>query len=186
MTNQDLGKIKLKAYIALVLSVCAVIPFVGKIFSIASYIVMFFAIKGVSGHSQSPTLLKHFTLFLVFMVASVVIGSISTLFTGVAVFSVIGGMGGVGIGYYAVKILGFAVALGGILYGFRYYKEMSKLTDINLFFIAYIFVLIDTVLTALWLGAISWVFLVISFIVELLAWIKLEHINKAEIQNKNE
>lgn len=181
---KDLSKIKIKAYIALTLSVCSLIPFLGKIFAITYYIVMFFVIKDVSSQSQSPTLLKNFSIFLGLMVAGIILGWLSTLVMGASVLSALSGaVASAGFGYYLFKALTFAVAIGGVVYGYFYYKELSILSDIKLFVIAYIFVFIDKAFTTLWLGWISWVFLLIAFVIELIAWIKLEHINKAEIQN---
>ena len=52
----NLKSIKTKAIIALVLSVLALMPLVGVVFTIASYAVMFFAVKGVKELSQSHPL----------------------------------------------------------------------------------------------------------------------------------
>ena len=157
----NLKSIKTKAIIALVLSVLALMPLVGVVFTIASYAVMFFAVRGVKELSQSTTLLRNFSIFVGLMVAAVILEKISS--------------------GTLLSILKFVVVVAGVVYGFFYYKEMSRLSDINLFFIAYIFVLIDSALSAFWLGWIAWVFALLAFLFELIAWIKLEHINKATL-----
>ena len=59
---------------------------------------------------------------------------------------------------------------------------MSRLSDINLFFIAYVFVLLNAVLGVLpFISWIAWLFALVAFVFELIAWIKLEHINKATV-----
>lgn len=162
--NATIKSIKTKAIIALVLSVLGFVPMVGVVFTIAFYAVMFFAVKGVKELSQSPTLLRNFAIFVGMMVLGVVLGYV-------------GFFGGT-----LLTILALAVAIVGIVFGFFYYREMSRLSDINLFFIAYIFVLIKAAAGVIpFLGWIAWLFALIAFIFELIAWIKLEHINKATI-----
>ena len=162
--NATIKSIKTKAIIALVLSVLGFVPMVGVVFTIAFYAVMFFAVKGVRELSQSPTLLRNFAIFVGMMVLGVVLGYV-------------GFFGGT-----LLTILALAVAIVGIVFGFFYYREMSRLSDISLFFIAYIFVLIKAILGALPFGAfVGGIFGLVAFILELIAWIKLEHINKATI-----
>ena len=162
--NAAIKSIKTKAIIALVLSVLGFVPMVGVVFTIAFYAVMFFAVKGVKELSQSPTLLRNFAIFVGMMVLGVVLGYV-------------GFFGGT-----LLTILALAVAIVGIVFGFFYYREMSRLSDISLFFIAYIFVLIKAILGALPFGAfVGGIFGLVAFILELIAWIKLEHINKATI-----
>ena len=162
--NATIKSIKTKAIIALVLSVLGFVPMVGVVFTIAFYAVMFFAVKGVRELSQSPTLLRNFAIFVGMMVLGVVLGYV-------------GFFGGT-----LLTILALAVAIVGIVFGFFYYREMSRLSDISLFFIAYIFVLIKATAGVIpFLSWIAWLFALIAFIFELIAWIKLEHINKATI-----
>lgn len=174
--------IKIKAIVALVLSVLALLPVVGVVFTIAFYAVMFFAVKGVKELSQSHTLLRNFGIFVGLMVVSVLLAKFgSNSLSSTLEFAATGNASSLMSGTL-MSILKVVVAVAGVVYGYFYYKEMSRLSDINLFFIAYIFVLLNAVLGALpFISWIAWVFSLLAFIFELIAWIKLEHINKATL-----
>lgn len=174
--------IKTKAIVALVLSVLAFVPVVGVVFTIAFYAVMFFAVKGVKEISQSPTLLRNFAIFVGLMVLGVLLAKFSSNSIGSALeFAATGNASSLMSGT-AMSILKVVVAVAGVVYGFFYYREMSRLSGINLFFIAYVFVLLNAVLGALpFISWIAWLFALVAFVFELIAWIKLEHINKATV-----
>ncbi len=181
--NATIKSIKTKAIIALVLSVLGFVPMVGVVFTIAFYAVMFFAVKGVRELSQSPTLLRNFAIFVGMMVLGVVLELIDSASNTASMFAfATTGDIGVGFGDVVLTIFEVAAAIAGIVFGYFYYREMSRLSDINLFFIAYIFVLIKAAAGVIpFLSWIAWLFALIAFIFELIAWIKLEHINKATI-----
>lgn len=178
----ELKSVKIPAYIALVLSVFALIPFVGIVFTILSYAVMFFAVKGVNSRSQSPTLLRNFVIFVLLMVVVAVLELLGSASSAASVFGAMSGDAGLATSGIIVKVLTYAAIIAGIVFGYFYYREMSRLSDVSLFFIAYVFVLLDKALSALWLGWIAWVFVLVAFILELIAWIKLDHINKASVE----
>ncbi|TQR60457.1 hypothetical protein [Campylobacter troglodytis] len=176
--------IKTKAIIALILSVFALLPYVGVLFTIAFYAVMLFAIKGVKELSSSPTVLRNFLIFVGLMILSVVLENyFSSSKLGSALeFAATGDSSSIFSGVF-MDIVKIVVALAGVIFGFFYYKELSRLSDRSLFIVAYIFVLLDQALTVLWMGWISWVFALLAFIFELIAWIKLDHINKVTVEN---
>ncbi len=183
--NSAIKSIRTKAIVALVLSVLALLPFVGVAFTIAFYAVMFFAVRGVRELSQSPTLLRNFVIFVGMMIAVVVLELIDSASSTASMLSFAAtGESSTGVGDVLLAILEYGAAIAGVVFGYLYYREMSRLSDINFFFIAYIFVLVETALGVLWLGWIAWVFALLAFVFELIAWIKLDHINKATIAAK--
>ena len=152
--------------------------------TIAFYAVMLFAIKGVKELSSSPTVLRNFLIFVGLMILSVVLENyFSSSKLGSALeFAATGDSRSIFSSAF-MDIVKIVVALAGVIFGFFYYKVLSRLSDRSLFIVAYIFVLLDQALTVLWMGWISWVFALLAFIFELIAWIKLDHINKVTVEN---
>lgn len=180
----SIKSIKTKAIIALILSIFALLPYVGVLFTIAFYAVMFFAIRGVKELSQSPTLLRNFLIFVGLMILGVVLENyFSSSKLGSALEFAATGDSSSLASSTVMDIVKIIVALAGVVFGFFYYKELGRLSDRGLFTVAYIFILIDQALTVLWMGWISWVFALLAFIFELIACIKLDHINKVTVEN---
>ena len=67
-------------------------------------------------------------------------------------------------------------------FGYLVYQELLKLSDVGLFFIFFILQIVGVackIIPLLFVGVIFFIVLVAALVCEVLAWLKVDHINKA-------
>lgn len=173
--DERVSSIRKKGIIYMVLAVLAYfadfIPVLGGLFEfvikIVAFIFLFLAVKGFAELSDSETIVKKFIIFVI----SLLLGSLILSYKTSLAFS------GFGI---VLVIIAYILLILSLIYGFMLYKELSNLSDVGLFFVSFVLLLIGIVCEMIpFVGFLAFVPLFIALICEFLAWIKLEHINKA-------
>ena len=173
--DERVSSIRKKGIIYMVLAVLAYfadfIPVLGGLFEfvikIVAFIFLFLAVKGFAELSGSETIVKKFIIFVI----SLLLGSLILSYKTSLAFS------GFGI---VLVIIAYILLILSLIYGFMLYKELSNLSDVGLFFVSFVLLLIGIVCEMIpFVGFLAFVPLFIALICEFLAWIKLEHINKA-------
>lgn len=156
-------------------------------FLILAIVLLFLVVVSVKKGSQSTTLLKNFILSIIIpfvggiliaiIVAASAFGNAAAIYTtgnvGImnAIFS---GIGIVGI------IIGIIVMLSCWVFMYRYYKELTYITNDNLFFYAFVCRLIGCFLSIIPLiSFIGGLFLLADLVVEAIAWFRVKEIRKS-------
>ena len=179
----SLKKIKTMAYVA---CVCALIPIV-NLLSFVLYILIYINLKKVS---QSTTLLKNFVL-------SIVIAGI-----GIFVATICNHVPGLGSGdtvandvlIVGIVILGILFALLGWIFAYRFYKELSYITNNKLFFYLfvcriltsapltlyyYIAFVTHTTMDISFVNIVGIVINAVNMAVEIVAWVRTKEVRKS-------
>ena len=158
-TSSDFKSGKIVAIIALAVgALFGWLPAFGGIFKMAAWILMIFAVMSIAKASRSPTLFKSY----IFTCLSAIAVAFFNFFVLAAPILI------------TLIILVFTV--GFIYFGYKYYKEMRDISGVAFFFYAFICMAVSFALSLLWLGAIGWIFNVVAFILELVAWITLSKV----------
>ena len=183
----DLQSVKFKVYAAAGLCVLGLIPIVGWFFLLLAVILLVLVVISVNKGSQSTTLLKNFILSLIIPfvggIIIAVVGSIS-LFGNVFSTASSGSIGVAnlifgGIGILGV-IVGVVVALSCWVFMYRYYKELSYITNDKLFFYAFVCRFIGCFLSFIPLiGVVGKLFFLADLILEAIAWFRVKEIRKS-------
>lgn len=175
--NNDLNSIKLKAYIAMGCAVLGLLPVVGYVFEIISFVLMILVVIGINKSSGSKTLLRNFIIYALI----VFFGGIIIEFSTAASFMAGLGLAAFGSAAGAFGSFGFAVVVGliiliaGLVYGYFFYKELSVVTNESFFLYAFIAIAIGEVLIVPVLGALI---VVVGYVLEIIAWIRFKEIRK--------
>ncbi len=185
--SDDVQGVKTKMFIGLGLRLGAVIPYIGFILSIASFVFQFMGLGSAKKLSNSTTLLKNFTIsYIVGFIASIVttVGlagiGISSMMSQNCRYSPMFAGGkycessGLSGGVVFIIILVIALAIASILFMHKYFKELSVLTEQSSFMTVFWLYTIGTITAIVLIGAI---FLIIGIILEFVAWSKVEKIN---------
>lgn len=138
----DLQSVKFKVYAAAGCYLLFWIPFVNIVAILLAIVLQFLVIMSVNKGSQSTTLLKNYIIALLIPFVGGIIITISLLGTvgGNVYYSYSGGgIGDInyiisGIGVFGV-IFGILVALSWWFFMYRYYKELTHITNDKLFFL---------------------------------------------------
>ena len=183
----DLQSVKFKVYAAAGLCVLGLIPIVGWFFLLLAVILLVLVVISVNKGSQSTTLLKNFIMSLIIPfvggIIIAVVGSIS-LFGNVFSTASSGSIGVAnlifgGIGILGV-IVGVIVALICWVFMYRYYKELSYITNDKLFFYAFVCRFIGCFLSFIPLiGVVGKLFFLADLILEAIAWFRVKEIRKS-------
>lgn len=177
--DERVSSIRKKGIIYMILAFLAYvldfIPAIGAVLEffvkIIALIFLFLAIKGFAEVSGSKKIVKKFLIFTI----SVLLGSILLSYKTTLFFT---GFGSV------LVILAYILLVLALIFGFMLYKELSNLSGVSLFFIAFILSLLGIVFEMIpFLGFLAFVPLFLALICEFMAWIKLENINKASVDD---
>ena len=177
----DLQSVKFKVYAAAGCCLLALIPFVGILLTI---VLLFLVVVSVKKGSQSTTLLKNFILSIIIpFVGGIIIAIVTAISMAGNAFALyktgeIGVMnavfGGIGI------IVGIIVILSCWVFMYRYYKELSYITNDKLFFYAFVCRLIGSFLSIIpFINFIGGLFLLADLVVEAIAWFRVKEIRKS-------
>lgn len=183
----DLQSVKFKVYAAAGCCLLALIPFVGVAFLLLAIVLLLLVVVSVQKGSQSTTLLKNFVLSIIIPfvggIIITIVTAVSMAGNALAIYqtgdvgvmnAVFGGVGVVGI------IIGIIVMLSCWVFMYRYYKELTYITNDNLFFYAFICRLIGSFLSIVPLiSFIGGVFLLADLVVEAIAWFRVKEIRKS-------
>ena len=139
IANNDIGGVKIKAVIALALSALSFVSYIGWACAIISLIVMIMAIFGANKLANSHTLFKNYIIGAVItFIGAIVIAMAATAAAGAMFMSALGGSAsgftGSLLGYIIVALL---ITLAGLWFSYKFYKELSAITDVNLFMMAF-------------------------------------------------
>ena len=141
---------------------------------------MLFAIFKLSDKVSSPTLKKNYILYLVVAVASTILISIGAI-TGAL------GFAGMGSGYANAGGTGaiFGVILGlagvvGMIYAFfkefQVYNELSNISGDKFFLYYFIGSVVGTITVFIFIG---YILLIVAFVLQIIAWYRLQEIKTA-------
>lgn len=159
------------------------IPFVGVVAALLAIVLQFLVIMSVNKGSQSTTLLKNYIIALLIPFIGGIIITISLLGTvgGNVYYSYSGGgIGDInyiisGIGVFGV-IFGILVALSWWFFMYRYYKELTHITNDKLFFYAFVCRVVGYLTLLFFIG---WFFLLADLVLEVVAWFRVKEIRKS-------
>lgn len=165
----------------------ALIPFVGIVFLLLTIVLLFLVVVSVKKGSQSTTLLKNFILSIIIpFVGGIIIAIVTVISMAGNAFvlyktgeigvmnAVFGGVGIIGI------IVGIIVILSCWVFMYRYYKELSYITNDRLFFYAFVCRLIGSFLSIIpFINFIGGLFLLADLVVEAIAWFRVKEIRKS-------
>lgn len=183
----DLQSVKFKVYAAAGCCLLALIPFVGIVFLLLTIVLLFLVVVSVKKGSQSTTLLKNFILSIIIpFVGGIIIAIVTAISMAGNAFTllktgeigvmnaVFGGVGIIGI------IVGIIVILSCWVFMYRYYKELSYITNDRLFFYAFVCRLIGSFLSIIpFINFIGGLFLLADLVVEAIAWFRVKEIRKS-------
>ena len=180
LKSNDLSTIRTLGLAGSALPILGVIPFLGIVFVIAGFICVLLAIFKLSNKVGSPTLKKNYILYLVATAASSVLiflGMTMGLFAFMNAGAGYSNTGGVSMIIGA--ILGIA-GLIGVIYGFfkefQVYNELSSISG-DKFFLYYFIGTVVGALTAVII--IGYVILLAAFIMQIIAWYRLQEVKAA-------
>lgn len=179
----DLQSVKFKVYAAAGCYLLTWIPFVGVVAALLAIVLRFLVIMSVNKGSQSTTLLKNYIIALLIPFIGGIIITISLLGTvgGNVYYSYSGGgIGDInyiisGIGVFGV-IFGILVALSWWFFMYRYYKELTHITNDKLFFYAFVCRVVGYLTLLFFIG---WFFLLADLVLEVVAWFRVKEIRKS-------
>ena len=184
----DLQGIKFKVYAAAGCCLLALIPFIGIAFLLLAIVLLFLVVVSVKKGSQSTTLLKNFILSIIIpFVGGIIIAivtAISMAGNALAIYKTGGEIGVMnacfgGVGIIGI-IIGRIVILSCWVFMYRYYKELTYITNDNLFFYAFVCRLIGSFLSIVPLiSFIGGLFLLADLVVEAIAWFRVKEIRKS-------
>lgn len=179
----DLQSIKIKAYIAIICPILALIPILGFIFPFVAIALQILVIIGLNKGAQSTTLLKTYIISIIIPVVGSLIIFISVWGSiGVNALSIYssGGISDInyiisGIGVFGV-IFGILVALSWWFFMYRYYKELSYITNEPFFMYAFICRIVGYLTFFLFVGIF---FLIADLALEIIAWFRTKELRKS-------
>ncbi|MCI2235909.1 MULTISPECIES: hypothetical protein [Helicobacter] len=174
LNDNSISSIKLKAYIGIIFSALAFIPFLGWFFAIAGVVVYIFALIGISRESGCKSIIFNFIISAVLSFISTIIISFST------VSAVVGALSNADSGIFAgigfAGIIGFIIAISALYFSYKYYSLLSEATNERLFFYAFIISVIATL--TIFIPLLGILLTIISYIVQIVAWVKFKEIRK--------
>ena len=179
----DLQSVKFKVYAAAGCYLLFWIPFVNIVAILLAIVLQFLVIMSVNKGSKSTTLLKNYIIALLIPFVGGIIITISLLGTvgGNVYYSYSGGgIGDInyiisGIGVFGV-IFGILVALSWWFFMYRYYKELTYITNDKLFFYAFVCRVVGYLTLLFFIG---YFFLLADLVLEVVAWFHVKEIRKS-------
>lgn len=134
MQGDSINSIKTKAYIYVAGVILGVIPFLGWALSLVGFVFMILAILTIGKISGAP-LIRNFLLswILVFVGGIVMSFSVAGSFMGG-----LSGISGFTTGMIALIVVGVLICIGGLVFGYFYYKDLAEVTNEKFFFYAFI------------------------------------------------
>ena len=179
----DLQSVKFKVYAAAGCYLLFWIPFVNIVAILLAIVLQFLVIMSVNKGSKSTTLLKNYIIALLIPFVGGIIITISLLGTvgGNVYYSYSGGgIGDInyiisGIGVFGV-IFGILVALSWWFFMYRYYKELTHITNDKLFFYAFVCRVVGYLTLLFFIG---YFFLLADLVLEVVAWFRVKEIRKS-------
>ena len=180
----DLQSVKFKVYAAAACYLLMFIPLIGFLFLILAIVLQFLVIMSVNKGSQSTSLLKNYLISIVIpFVGGIIIAVSVSLSVGGNIFSLYSSGGNIGsmnyvfgaLGVFGV-IVGIIVALSWWVFMYRYYKELSYITNDRLFFYAFVCRIIGYLTSIIFIGVL---FLLADVVLEVIAWFRVKEIRKS-------
>lgn len=176
----DLQSVKFKVYAAAGCYLLFWIPFVNIVAILLAIVLQFLVIMSVNKGSQSTTLLKNYIIALLIPFVGGIIITISLLVIGggnVYHLYLSGGTGNIisGIGAFGI-IFGILVALSWWFFLYRYYKELTHITNDKFFFYAFVCRVVGYLTLLFFIG---YFFLLADVILEVVAWFRVKEIRKS-------
>lgn len=174
MQGDSINSIKTKAYIYVAGVILGVIPFLGWALSLVGFVFMILAILTIGKISGAP-LIRNFLLswILVFVGGIVMSFSVAGSFIGG-----LSGSSGFTTGMIALIVVGVLICIGGLVFGYFYYKDLAEVTNEKFFFYAFIARIAAILLIAV--PIINFIVIIAAAIMELIAWMKFKELRKRE------
>ena len=167
----DINSIKIKAYVYLACSLLGTIPTIGTLFSIVGIIFLILAVRGITKISNIP-LLKNLVLYWVLNFIGLIMISISLVGAFLGSINNNSFLAGIGI----TGLIGFALIIAGAIFSYFYYKNLYIATNEKFFIYAFI---TRTIASLTYITLFLFIiFLVISIILEAIAWFKFKEIKQ--------
>ena len=180
----DLQSVKFKVYAAAGCYLLTWIPFVGVVAALLAIVLQFLVIMSVNKGSQSTTLLKNYIIALLIpFVGGIIIVASIWMGIGGNAWSLYSGGGNISTANYIFSALGVSGIIFGILvalswwfFMYRYYKELTHITNDKLFFYAFVCRVVGYLTLLFFIG---WFFLLADLVLEVVAWFRVKEIRKS-------
>lgn len=161
--SDDVKSIKTKAYISIAFRILAITPVIGLLLGIISIISMILALKDITRITKIPLLSKFVICVVLYLIAILILAM------GMAAGYIRN------IGFMVFFIFVFCAIAFYVMYLF--YKNLSYATNENMFmYVFYASVVSEALLLTVVLSQLGIILIIISFILELIAWIKFKEL----------
>lgn len=181
IANNDVGGIKIKAIIALALSALSFVNYIGWACAIIGLVLMIIAIFGANKLANSHTLFKNYIIgaVITFIGFIVVAMAAATAATAAAMSMLSGSSAGFSASLLIYIVIALIIILPGLWFTYKFYKELSALTGVELFMIAFYLYAAGIILSAFVVfGIITTIVSVAGSVVLIFAWLKVEQIKE--------
>ena len=180
----DLQSVKFKVYAAAGCYLLFWIPFVNIVAILLAIVLQFLVIMSVNKGSKSTTLLKNYIIALLIpFVGGIVIAISFSVGIGGNVLSLYSSGGNISTANYIFSVLGMFGVIFGILvalswwfFMYRYYKELTHITNDKLFFYAFVCRVVGYLTLFFFIG---YFFLLADLVLEVVAWFRVKEIRKS-------
>lgn len=180
IANSNINKIRFIAITSVCLSFSEVIPVLGMIFTIISFILYLLVTIDISKISQSKTILRNFIIYFLVEIAFVIL---LTFVIGTVIVSIAmsGSISSIGFGTIFLILITFIALIAKIIFGLLFTRELSYLTGQKAFLWAFYVSIIATFMGRI--PILNFILILITIIINIYGWlsvVKIKQVTKSE------